>query len=395
MRFFQEYCFDCGNKKIIHLESWIDGFLSMLPPIKLPKWFNIFLDNFLEKFFVFLKILKYEKIENVNKLNIALKLKLFILKLQEKGAEVLIGKSVFGYSNYFKIKINNKVVYFYGLPVAGSLNYKINLIDNKDYVKQILIKNKFPVPKGKSFWFWQKEKALKYAKNIGFPLVVKPENGSVARHVTINILDDLSLKKAISKSLEYAPKFLIEEFINPAFVYRATVIDFENIFCVKQIPANIVGDGKSTILELINKKNNNPLRGKTHDQNFILHKILINETTYKLLLKKNYDLNSIPLKGEIVYLQNDPFLRWGGDLEDVSFQIHPDNKQLFLDVAKLFNIRVVGIDFMIEKIEESWKKQKCGILELNTCPSIEMHALNFTKSDILEVMFNFFKKYYL
>ncbi|MCS6788980.1 MAG: hypothetical protein NZ484_00165 [Patescibacteria group bacterium] len=394
MGFFQEYCFDCGHKKIVHFESWVDDFLSLLPPIKLSTKFVNFFDYLLEKIFLLFKLLKYEKIENVSQLNISLRSKLFINKLILENYSIFIGKSIFGYTNHFKIKNKDKEINFYGLPTPDQLNYKINLIDHKDYIKKQLIKNNFPVPKGKIFWFWQKNKALEYGKKIGFPLVVKPVRGSVARHVTTNIFNEKDLLKGILKALEYSPSFIIEEFIYPAFVFRATVIDNQDVFCVKQIPANIVGDGKLSIEELIKQKNNDPLRGKPHDKNFILYKILINETTKELLNQKGYTFKDIPQKGEIIYLQKDPFLRLGGDLKDYSLKMHSDNKELFLNISKLFNIKLVGIDFMIENIENSWKNQRCGILELNTLPSIELHAID-AENDILESMYNFFKKYYL
>ncbi|MGC8775705.1 MAG: hypothetical protein ACP5QN_00070 [Minisyncoccia bacterium] len=394
MKFFQEYCFDCGRLKINHLESWLDDFLSLLPPLKLHSKFISFFDGFFEKIFVFLRLLKYEEIKNLENLKIALRSKIFISEILKNKFKVFIGKSIFGYTNNFLVKINNKEIYFQGLPIADHLNYKINLIDNKNYVKKILIENNFPVPQGKVFWFWEKNKALKYGKKLGWPLVVKPKNGTFARHITSNILNDLDLKKGINKALEYAPSFLIEEYI-PGFVFRATVIDFEKVFCVKQIPANVCGNGQSTILELVNKKNSNPLRGNPHDKNFILSKILINNTTDELLKQKGYTYNSVPNQGEVVYLQKDPFLRLGGDLEDVTFKIHPDNKKMFQNIAKLFNILVVGIDFVALDIAQSYKNQKCGILELNTLPSIELHTLNNEKESIAKAMFDLFKKYYL
>jgi D-alanine-D-alanine ligase-like ATP-grasp enzyme len=394
MSFFQGYCFDCGKKKINHLDSWLEDLLSFLPVINLPKFLNNFLDWFLEKIFIILGLLKYEKVLDVSKLKIPLRSKIFISEAQKNNISIFIGKSIFGYTNNFQAKVNNKIIRFCGLPVADFLNPKISLIDDKEYVKKILIQNNFPVPKGKVFWFWQKNKALNFAKKIGFPVIVKPRTGSVARHVTTNILNEADFKKAVLKVREYAPTFLVEEHII-GFVHRITLIDFDNIFCVRQIPANVCGDGKSKISELIQKKNSNPMRGEAHNKDFTLYKILIDKTTDELLKNQGYSYESIPKKGEIVYLQKDPFLRLGGDLEDLTFKIHPDNKKLFQDVARLFNIRVVGIDFIATDISKSWRKQKCGILELNTLPSIELHTIISGEEKISKALVEFFKKYYL
>ena len=101
-----------------------------------------------------------------------------------------------------------------------------------------------------------------------------------------------------------------------------------------------------------------------HQKEFTLYRIVENETS---------NFSAIPRKGEIVYLQKDPFLKLGGDLIEVTPQIHPDNSQLFREIAKFFDIRVVGIDFLAQDISNSWKNQPCAVLELNSAPCIELH----------------------
>jgi cyanophycin synthetase len=396
MRKNQSYCFDCQKSKICHIESQIDGFFSFLPPINLPQFINKNTDLFFLKIFEALKILKYELIENINLIKIAPRFKLFLKEAQKEGWKIFISKTPWGYISHFKIQTPNKKVYFSGLPTADFLNSKIQLVDNKNYVKKILKKHALPIVEGKSFWFWQKKKALSYAQKIGWPLVVKPTTGTFARHVTTNIQNENDLIKAINKALEYAPNFIVEKFIDNAFVYRITVIDFEKIFGVKQVPANVIGDGKSTIQELINQKNKER-EDLNKNPEFIFHKIQIDETTNKLLEKQGFNYLSVPPKNQIVYLQKDSFLRLGGDLIEVTPDIHPENKELFIKIAKIFNVRVVGIDFLAEDISSSFKNQKCAVLELNTSPCIELHTF-VTKGkpqNVAKEIVALFKKYYL
>lgn len=194
----------------------------------------------------------------------------------------------------------------------------------------------------------------------------------MARHITLNIQNNLELINGINKALEYSPSFIIEKFIS-GDVFRATVVNFKEVFCVKQVPANVIGDGSSSILKLIEAKNSSPQRGNPHDKNYTLYKISIDENTKKLLQKQGYNLESIPPKGKVVYLKESPFLRLGGDLVEVTKILHPENKKMFLEISRLFNVRLVGIDFVAQDISVPWQNQKCGILELNTLPSIELH----------------------
>lgn len=394
------YCFDCGRSAFFHIETYLDDLFAALPfiEIKFVSSLAKLFEKILEKTLLFLGLLKYEKINNLDEINIPLKLKLFLKELlneyKNQNINIFISKSIFEYTHNFIVEINGKKIKFSNLPVADFLNPKLIQIDNKIYVKNKLMKNNFPVAPAKIFWLWQKKKALKYAQKIGWPIVLKPNSGSVARHVYINISNESEFNHFFKKVIEYSPRFIVEKFVE-GFVWRITVIDFNDVFCVKQVPANVLGDGKSTILELINKKNKN--RAMPHSKNATLYKILKENISLDMLALKGYNLNSIPQKGEIVYLVKEPYLRFGGDLVESTEIIHPENKKLFLNIAKLFNIRVVGIDFIAKDISLPWDKQECAILELNTSPSIEMHM--FVSSGIPKNLgknfVNFFKKYYL
>ena len=68
----------------------------------------------------------------------------------------------------------------------------------------------------------------------------------------------------------------------------------------------------------------------------------------------------------------------GGTTADVTDEVHPDNTALFERTASVLNAPIVGIDFIIEHIDRSWKEQKkCGILECNSMPFFDNHHLPF------------------
>ena len=285
------------------------------------------------------------------------------------------------------------------MPIADFISkYDTRLVDDKEKTKSHLQKGNFPVAEGKSFWFWQKKKAIEFGtKKLGYPLVVKPRSGSVSRHVTTNIQNSEKLKIAIDKAVIYSPAFIIEKFIPDTAVYRATVIDFDYVACVKQVPANVVGDGISTIRELIDKKNSTPRRGEPHQKEYTLYKIIENETTEKLLSERGYTFLSVPKENEVIFLQKDSFLKLGGDLVDVTSEVHPDNLEFFRHVAGFFDIRVVGIDFLAQDISCSWKEQQCAILELNSVPCIELHHFpsSGAPQNVARAVADLFFKYYL
>ncbi|MBI4363411.1 MAG: hypothetical protein HY545_01020 [Candidatus Doudnabacteria bacterium] len=388
-------CKDCGHSNLNHINTWLEQLGNhFFPPIKLPAKINSSLDVLLEQIFRLTGIGQFRS--DFTSSDIQLRSTCFIDEMQKRGAVFYSLRSSFGFTNHFKMEISGKTFRFETLPVADFIGkFSSRLTEDKELTKRHARKGGFPVAEGRAFWIWQRKKAVRFAREIGFPVVVKPRAGSVARHVTTNIQNEAQLQKAIKHALVYSPAFIVEKFIPNAFVHRATVIDFDFVACVRQVPANVVGDGGSTIRQLIDKKNRN--RGRPDQKQFTLYKIVEDGTAQELISEQRYGFDSIPPKEEIVYLQKDPFLRLGGDLEELTSQVHPDNLKLFKDITRFFDTRLTGIDFLAEDISVSWKSQPCAILELNSVPCIELH--HFPSSGVptnpAKALADMFAKYYL
>ncbi|TSC56927.1 MAG: cyanophycin synthetase [Parcubacteria group bacterium Greene0714_21] len=379
----KNFCKDCGYSNFYHLTTWLQDLTSRflwLP--KLPKKIEDFFDGFLATVFTVLRIAKFRA--DFTAQDVQLRSFCFLEEMKKRGVTCYALKTIFGYTNHFKMRIGEKVFHFEMLPTAGfKSKYTNRVVDDKQLTKEFCKEGNFPISQGQSFWFWQKQKAVQFAHQIGFPVVVKPRGGSVSRHVTTNIEGVEQLECAIRKATAYSPAFIVEKFIPNTFVYRATVVDFDFVVCVQQLPANVVGNGILTVRELIDKKNNSPNRGplrsregeasKPHQKEHTLYTIVENAVTETLLSKKGYTFFSVPKESEVVFLQYDPFLKLGGDLVEVTNTVHPDNLTLVKQAARYFDIRVVGIDFLAQDISRSWKEQQCAILELNSAPCIELH----------------------
>ncbi|MBU1033113.1 MAG: hypothetical protein ABII13_01375 [Patescibacteria group bacterium] len=393
----KRFCKDCALPSNHHINTWIDELTDrLIPNLSLPKKIDRFFDILIENFFIHLKLVSLK--DDFTRSDIQLRTTCFIDEAKKRGIKFKAICGRFGYTCHMQAMVNGKIIRFDNLPTADfKSKYNPRIIDDKTLTKHHLKKRNFPIADGDTFWFWQKKKALRFGTNqLGFPLVVKPRSGSVSRHVTTDIKSGEQLKRAIDKAIIYSPTFIVEKFITNASVYRATVVDFDFVACVKQVPANVVGDGISTVRELIDKKNRDPQRGSPQQNEFTLNKITENEITAKLLSEKKHDFSTIPKTDEVVYLQKDPFLKLGGNLIEVTPEVHSDNLRLFRDIAKFFDVRVVGIDFLAQDISLSWKNQPCAIIELNNLPCIELH--HFPSSGIPQnvggAIVDLFFKYY-
>lgn len=203
--------------------------------------------------------------------------------------------------------------------------------------------------------------------------MAKPRWGSVSRHVFLNIKNEAALKQAIGAVKKICPAFIVEKYLAGAEVYRATLVNFKLGGVVKRLPANVVGDGRQSVAQLIAAKNSHPWRGQPKQKNATYLKILIDGTAQRLLSQRGFSLESVPAKNQRVYLQEKIILDLGADLIEMTGQIHPANQALFEEVAEIFDARVLGIDFLCQDIGISWKEQKCAIMELNSLPFIDMH----------------------
>jgi len=293
---------------------------------------------------------------------------IFIKEAKRRGIRIE-GISLLGrYSNEFRFAHAGRWHHFEGIPllVLGSCG----ALDDKNLVKQTLKKNGVPIAEGRAFS--DPRKAFAFGQALGFPLVTKPNAGSLSHHVTCNIRTEDDLRRGIAIAKQYQPVFIVERYV-PGSLFRASVIGQTHVFVCQKDPANVVGDWTSTIEELINRKNADPKRGETHQKNTTLHRIPVDDMLTERLAHQNLSLASVLPNGQKVYLQEKFILSQGCDIVALTNETHPDNMELFKSIAALFDTHLVGIDFICQDIRQSWKNQPCAVLETNSLPYVDMH----------------------
>ncbi len=361
-----------------HRFAWLENALDALMPSGMPRFMPYsvaaFFNLFLEKTLMLLRLVWRE--DDIDLTALPARSALFVSATRERGIRLTAIKGPFGYTGHFLMYVpgSKKAYRFEGLPNVEWMNGpRAAYADDKWKVKQILKKNGFPVADGRTFWQWNRGAAMRYGvQSLGFPLVVKPRNGSVARHVTVGIRSSEELDAALRSAFSYSPVAIVEKHV-PGFVHRLTVADHDTVACVRQLPAHVVGDGENTIISLVVQKNARPERHVHAGVKSFFHPITITQRTEEVLQRQHYTLTDVPRPAVRVWLSDDPFMRNGGDLEEVTDHVHPDNRALAQDVADLFGMKLVALDLICEDIARSWKDQRCAILELNSLPSIEMH----------------------
>lgn len=270
--------------------------------------------------------------------------------------------------NEFRFIYKGKRYYYEGIPLT--IFAPATEWDDKYALKQLLIDNNLPVAQGEKFT--NTMDAVQCGKALGFPLVVKPVTGSLSHHCTRSIRNTQELLHAIKIAKAYRPDFIVEQHIEGS-LYRATVIGQSKVFVCKKERANVVGNGHMTIRQLIDLKNSHPSRGEEHQRNTSLHKIAVDFALMKNLDIQGVTLDSVPVLGKVIYLQDKFILGLGCDIINVSNKTHPINQELFTKLSKLLGTQLVGIDFICPDISIPYTDQKAAILEVNSLPYIDMH----------------------
>lgn len=257
---------------------------------------------------------------------------------------------------------------FQATMTANTSSAAVNIAGDKDTTKQLLAAAAIPVAKGGVCDTF--EGLLEIVETIGFPIVLKPLNGNQGKGASINVTTNEAAAIAFHFAQEYSTNVLVEKFIS-GFDYRLLVIDGKFVAAAKRIPAHIIGNGTSSIRELIEEVNVNPLRGDGHES--ALTKIKFDKDTFAQLEKFNLTMECIPSLGEIIYLKSTANLSTGGTAIDTTDAIHAENIFMAERIAKIVGLDICGIDMMAINMTESILDNGGVVLEVNAAPGFRMH----------------------
>ncbi|HBR12719.1 MAG TPA: cyanophycin synthetase [Chryseobacterium sp.] len=244
----------------------------------------------------------------------------------------------------------------------------VDIACNKELTKKMLEDAAIPVPSGDLVL--DEEGLQRVIKKIGYPLVLKPLDGNHGKGASINVKDYESALVGLEHAQKYSRKVIVEKYIT-GYDFRVLVIDHRMVAAARRVPAHVMGDGELNLQQLIDKENEDPRRGYGHEN--VLTEIEVDKDTNELLAKLNYTLETVPQKGEIVYLKSTANLSTGGTSIDVTDMIHPENIQMAERISRIIGLDVCGIDIMAENLTQPLKESGGAILEVNAAPGFRMH----------------------
>ncbi|MBU0278620.1 bifunctional glutamate--cysteine ligase GshA/glutathione synthetase GshB [Gemella sp. zg-1178] len=246
------------------------------------------------------------------------------------------------------------------------------IMENKVVTKKILAENNFRVPKSYQYNSIDKAKS-EFEKIRGKAIVIKPKSTNFGLGITIfkngiNNLDDY--EKALSIALKEDKEIMVEEFIEGT-EYRFFVLGDKTLAVLLRVPANVIGNGKSTIAELVAKKNENSLRGDGLSSP--LKKIQLGDIELLQLKEQGLNATSILAEGKIAYLRANSNISTGGDSIDMTDRVDESYKNLAVGITQAMGAKICGVDLIIEDIETVATNKNYGVIEANFNPMMMMH----------------------
>jgi cyanophycin synthetase len=237
---------------------------------------------------------------------------------------------------------------------------------DKDLTKALLSNCGIPIPEGKVVD--SPEAAWEAAQDIGLPVVVKPLDANHGRGVSLNLNHQTEVEAAFQVAKTKGTQVIVERYIQGE-EHRLLVVGDRVVAASKGELATIVGDGQSSVAQLIETQiNSDPRRGI--EQDFPLDKIRLDRQPHAVLelQRQGLSADSVVEQGRVVIVQ-----RNGNLNHDVTPWVHPEVAAMATLAARVVGLDIAGIDMVTQDITKPLQSQNGAIVEVNAGPGLLMH----------------------
>lgn len=243
-----------------------------------------------------------------------------------------------------------------------------NVAQDKELTKMLLRSVGVPVPRGRVAQ--SPEEACAVAREIGFPVVIKPRDANHGRGISF----DLTTCEGITEAFEHALRenspgasgVIVEQFARGT-AHRLLVVGNRLIAATRGQSDVVIGNGHNTITELIEEANRDPRRGENYTDK--LDTMALNEAAEARIKRKGLTRDSILEVGqEVVVCVN-------GDLTtDETSEVHPAVAERAVLAAQTVGLNIAGLDVIATDVSRPLEDQGGVIIEVNAGPSLSIHV---------------------
>lgn len=245
-------------------------------------------------------------------------------------------------------------------------NISTQLARNKKNAATLLRQAGVPVPA--HFLAGSEDAAVRYAEELGYPVVVKPADLDGGKAVAAHLVTPAAVRKAYTAAREASQNVLIEKHV-AGRDYRIQVVLGEVQGVLERTPGGVTGNGRDSVRVLLERQNEER-RTATDDRRY-LHAMQFDEEAELLLAAQAMNWESVAEAGRVVRLRGAANVTNGGVPVPIPLErVHADNLALARRAAQALRLDVAGIDLLIPDIEQSWLQSGAFICEVNAQPQM-------------------------
>ena len=210
------------------------------------------------------------------------------------------------------------------------------------------------------------------ASAIGFPCVVKPLNLGGGKGVTAGIetVSQLHVAYELARRVTDGP-LMVEQFV-PGDDHRLMVIGGKLVAAIRREASCVVGDGKSSIGQLIDRLNADRTRNLV--KSGYLLPIAFDDALRNHLARQDAGIDSVPPAGSRITLRGNANMSTGGVVFDVTDRVHPAVTALAEQLAVTVGLGTAGLDYLTTDITLPPLEGHGVFIEMNTTPGLELVA---------------------
>jgi cyanophycin synthetase len=249
---------------------------------------------------------------------------------------------------------------------SGTSAIAVDTASDKSLTKVLLSRAGVPAPEGRVVR--SAEEAVAALEEIGAPVAIKPLDANQGKGVSLDLWTAEQATYAYEIAAQFSKRVVVEQMLHGRD-YRVLVVNGRVIAACERIPARVVGDGQSTIEELIEHANRDPRRGDGHSKP--MSTIRIDRVSLAALNKQGFHLGCVPPEGFAVHLRENANLSTGGSAVDVTDRVHPSMALICERAARAVGLDICGVDLVVDDISAPFTAG--GVVELNAAPGIRMH----------------------
>lgn len=263
------------------------------------------------------------------------------------------------------------LAWFHNVQLDDAVTLKLAL--DKDLVDRLLDDAGIVVSEHRVFSPADPSEGSAFLRSGGGACVVKPADGTSGGSGVTCAVDSLAdFRRAVLHAARFGDRLMIERVV-PGDEYRFLFLDGELLDVIRRRPPRVVGDGRSTIAELMVR--DNELRADGAPKAGI--SFLDTDLDCVLTLDRvGLSLRSVPPAGATVVVKSTANLNAPGDNDTVPLELVSDAVvEEAARAASAVGLRLAGVDLLTPDLGRPLAEAGGAVIEVNGTPGLHYHYL--------------------